>query len=100
MTAASRVPMVAGLAFVERLRHLPASFEVTLAAEPGNRYFPQAIAVLVGGGKIGYVAPEVARGYFDQVSGREAPLTCPARRAARSDHQTSGVEVLLDFSAL
>ena len=97
---ASRVPMVAGLAFVERLRQQPASFEVTLAAEAGNRYFPQAIAVLAGGQKIGYVAPEVARSYFDQVSAAEVPLACPARRAAPLDHQTSGVEVLLDFSAL
>ena len=100
MTVASRVPMVAGLAFVERLRHQPASFEVTLAAEPGNRYFPEAIAVLAGGEKIGYVAPEVGRGYFPQVSAAEVPLTCPARRASPSDHQTSGVEVLLDFSGL
>ena len=92
--------MVAGLAFIERLGSQPMSFEVTLAVEPGNRYLPQAIAVLSGGEKIGYVAPEVAPGYFDRVSAAEAPVTCPARRAAPSDHQTSGVEVLLDFSAL
>ena len=92
--------MVAGLAFIERLGSQPTSFEVTLAVEPDNRYCPQAIAVLAGGEKIGYVAPEVARGYFDRVSAAAAPVTCPARRAAPSDHQTSGVEVLLDFSAL
>ncbi len=100
MTVAARVPMVAGLAYAERLSQEPTSFEVTLAVERGNRSFPQAIAVLAGGEKIGYVAPEVARGYFDRVSAAAAPVTCPARRAAPSDHDSSGVEVLLDFSAL
>ena len=29
-----------------------------------------------------------------------APVTCPARRSLPSDHETSGVELLLDMSAL
>ena len=92
--------MVAGLAYRERIAELPASFTATLTVEPENRYFRHAIAVLAGGGKIGYVAPEIAPGYFEFVQGSPSPVTCPARRAASTDHETSGVEVLLDFSAL
>jgi hypothetical protein len=96
-----RIPMVAGLAYIERVRRQPSSFTATVVPEPGNRYFPQALAVMAAGEKLGYVAPEVARGYFEQISAAGAsPVTCPARRAAPSDHETSGVELLLDFSAL
>ena len=96
----SRIPVVAGLAYRERMAELPASFTVTLTVEPDNRYFRHAIAVLAGGGKIGYVAPEIATGYFDLLKGSSSAVTCPARRASSTDHETSGVEVLLDFSAL
>jgi hypothetical protein len=92
--------MVAGLAYIERVRMLPASLTVMLVAEQENRYFPRAIAVLANGEKIGYVAPEVAWRYFEPLKARTEPVTCPARRASRSDHETSGVEMLLDFSAL
>ena|SRR5215210_1716192 len=96
----SRVPMVAGVAYKERVRRLPTSFTATLAPEPDNRYFPHAIAVQFHGEKIGYVAPEVAAGLYDSVTSASAPIACPARRAAPVDHDTSGVEVLLDFSGL
>ena len=96
----SRIPMVAGVAYRERLRKLPTTFTATLAVEPHNRYFLQAIAVLVQGEKIGYVAPEIAANYYEVVKGSRMPLTCPARRASPTDHETSGVEILLDFSAL
>jgi hypothetical protein len=96
-----RIPVVGGLAYIERVRRQPSAFVATLVAEPGNRYFPQAIAVTAGGDKLGYVAPEVARRYFDPISAAgPSPMTCAARRAARSDHETSGVVLLLDFSAL
>jgi len=91
--------MVAGVAYKERVQTLPASFTATLAVEPDNRYFLHAIAVLANGEKIGYVAPEVAVGYYDTVK-EGGTVSCPARRAAESDHETSGVEVILDFSAL
>jgi hypothetical protein len=96
----ARIPMVAGVAYRERLRNLPTSFSVTLAVEPENRYFMHAIAVLVNGEKIGYVAPEIAADYYDAVKESGAVVTCPARRALPMDHETSGVEVLLDFTAL
>jgi hypothetical protein len=96
----SRIPVVAGIAYIERVRRLPASFVATLAAEPDNRYFRHAIAVLVDGEKVGYVAPEIAAGIYDRVTAAGTPLTCQGRRAARSDHETSGVEILLDFSGL
>lgn len=91
-----RVPVVAGLAYIERVRSLPSTFSATLEAEPENRYNPHAIAVLAGGEKVGYVAPEIARRYPDSLNGQ----TCPARRATVSDHETSGVEFLLDLSGL
>lgn len=96
----TRIPVVAGVAYQERVRPLPSSFTATLAAEPGNRYFRHAIAVLANGEKVGYVAPEIAPDYFDQVQASAEPVTCPARRAAPIDHETSGVELLLDFSSL
>lgn len=92
--------MVAGLAYVERVRQLPASFTAMLAVEPENRYFRHAIAVLAQGGKVGYVAPEVAVGIFESVKASPEPITCPGRCALRSDHEMSGVELLLDLSAL
>jgi hypothetical protein len=96
----TRIPVVAGLAYIERVRRLPSTFEATLTAEPDNRYFRHAIVVSGNGEKVGYVAPEVAVRYYEGVKGREGGLRCPARRAAQSDRETSGVELLLDFTAL
>ena len=96
----SRVPVVAGVAYIERVRRLPASFTATLAAETANRYFRHAIAVMADGEKVGYVAPEVSAGIFEAVTSATVPFTCAARRAALIDHETSGVEILLDFSGL
>lgn len=97
----SRIPVVAGLGYLERVRLLGPTFVAQLAPEPGNRYFPHAIAVLVNGEKVGYVAPEVASRYFEPLSARAGdPVTCPGRRAAAIDRETSGVELLLDFSNL
>lgn len=95
-----RIPVVGGLGYAERIRQLPSSFVVTLVAEPENRYLPEAIAVMAERGKVGYVAPEIARRYYDRLRSSETSVTCAARRAARSDHETSGVELLLDFTDL
>lgn len=92
--------MVAGLAYIERVRQLPPSFTATLAVEPENRYFRHAIAVLANGGKVGYIAPEVAVEIFERVKASPEPITCPGRCASRFDHEASGVELLLDFSGL
>jgi hypothetical protein len=96
----SRIPVVAGLAYIEQVRRLPSSFVATLAAEPENRYFRHAIAVVGNGDKVGYVAPEIARGYYEALKNYAGSVTCPGRRATHADHETSGVELLLDFSAL
>ena len=95
-----RIPVVAGLGYVERVRRLPPVFTATLRPEPANRYFRYAIAVLASGEKVGYVAPEIAVRYFAALTAISPEATCPARRAAPSDHDTSGVELLLDFSGL
>ena len=97
---ASRIPVVGGLGYAEHVRTLPAQFTAVLEPEPDNRYFRHAIAVIINGAKAGYVAPEVAAGIYDSVTAASAPLTCPGRRASQSDHDTSGVELLLDFSGL
>ena len=96
----ARIPVVGSLGYIERVRRLPSTFTATLAREPENRYYPFAIAVIANGEKVGYVAPEIARRYFEPLAGATAPPTCPARRATHSDHETSGVELLLDFSQL
>jgi hypothetical protein len=95
-----RIPVVGALAYAERLQPLPSAFPVTLVTEPDNRYFRHAIAVLANGEKVGYVAPEIAPHYYDGIHAATAPVTCPARRGTLFDHQTSGVELLLDFSGL
>ena len=97
-----RIPVVAGLAYIERVRHLPSTFTATLVPEPDNRYFQHAIAIVSGGEKVGYLAPEVSRRYFEPLLARGTadPGTCPGRRGSHADHLTSGVELLLDFSAL
>ena len=96
----ARIPVVGGLGYIESVRKVPATFTATLTPEPDNRYFRHAIIVSVRGEKVGYVAPEVAAGIFEQVKAAEPRLTCPGRRSTASDHDTSGVELLLDFSAL
>ena len=96
-----RIPVVGGLAYIERVQRLPGAFTASLQAEPENRYFRHAVAVVVARGeKVGYLAPEVGRRYYDAVLGAPEAPTCPGRRGRHSDHETSGVELLLDFRAL
>lgn len=101
-TVLHRIPVVAGLAYIERVRRLPPTLMATLVPEPDNRYFQNAIAVVSGGEKVGYLAPEISRRYFEPLVARGTgdPVTCPARHGSHADHETSGVELLLDFSAL
>ena len=99
-TLLQRIPVVAGLAYIERVRRLPPELTVTLHAERENRYFLHAIAVMANGEKVGYVAPEVSRRYHAPMLAHAGALTCPARRASKWDDQTSGVELVLDFTAL
>jgi hypothetical protein len=95
-----RIPVVGGLGYVERVRRLPSTFTATLVPEPDNRYFRHALAVMASGDKVGYVAPEIAVRYYDVVAAHPEPVTCPGRRSAAADHNTSGVELLLDFTGL
>ena len=48
------------------------------------------------------LAPEVASTWYAAIEAQSAaaPVTCPARRSLPSDRETSGVELLLDMSAL
>jgi hypothetical protein len=96
-----RISVVAGLGYIERLRRIEGGFTTTLAVERENRYFLQAIAVHWNGEKVGYLAPEIARHYYEPIlAWTGEPLSCPGRCASTSDHQASGVEVLLDFTSL
>jgi hypothetical protein len=92
------IPVVGGLAYIEQVRRLPSGFTATLRIEPENRYFPHAIAVIAAGAKVGYIAPEVARGCHASIAAAPEPVTCPGRRASHTDHETSGVELFLDFT--
>jgi hypothetical protein len=73
------ISLVSGLAFRERLQQLPAEFQATLRVEPGNPYNPRAVAVVGPTGKIGYVAPELARELYERVAGGEV-ASCLVRR--------------------
>src|SRR5512145_1880446 len=96
-----RIPVVAGLAYAERVRRVPSPFKATLRPEPGNTYFRHAIEVLTNGEKVGYLAPELALRYFEPLQAWQGdPVSCSGRRASRHDHETSGVELLLDFTGL
>jgi hypothetical protein len=96
-----RIPVVGGLAYIERVQRLPSTFTAALAPERENRYFRHAIAVKVNGEKVGYIAPEIAARYYAALLAREgSAVNCPGRRANASDRETSGVELLLDFSSL
>ena len=92
--------MVGGLGYIERVRTLPGAFTASLQIEPDNRYFRHAVAVIAGGGKVGYIAPEIARSYYEAIKAAPDPLTCPGRRARHIDHEASGVELLLDFRGI
>ena len=95
-----RIPVVTGLAYIERVRRLPLPATLTLQAERGNRYFLQAVAVLADGEKVGYVAPEIARRYYGPLAAHPSAVTCPARHGSHADQVNSGVELVLDFTAL
>ena len=93
-----RIPVVAGVAYIEHVRRLPSAFSATLQVEPDNRYFRHAIAVVAAGAKVGYIAPEVARRYYPPIAAAAEAVSCPGRRALHTDHETSGVELFLDFT--
>jgi hypothetical protein len=93
-----RIPVVGGLGYIEQIQRLPSAFTASLRIEPENRYFRHAIAVIAAGTKVGYIAPEVARSYFATIAAATQEVTCPGRRSAHSDHETSGVELFLDFT--
>ena len=92
--------MVAGSAYIGRVRRLPSNVFVTLQPEKENQYFPNAVAVMANGEKVGYLAPEIARRYYAPLVEYTGTVTCPARRGTAIDHESSGVELLLDFSSL
>jgi hypothetical protein len=91
--------MVAGIAYRERLAGLPSTVDVSLVPEPEQPYHPNAIAVHGPGGKIGYVAPEVARLIYEKVA-RAGTVKCQARRLEGPAGRGSGIEALLDLSSL
>ena len=93
-----QLPVVAGLAYIERIRRLPSPFTATLTPEPGNRFNHRAVAVLVGGEKVGYLPPELSHYYFDAAANGQT-FECPGRLASMSALDDTGVAILLDFSA-
>lgn len=96
----ARIPVVGGLAYGEQVQRVPSPFTATLQAEADHRYFRHPIAVLANGDKVGYIAPEIARSYYDLVRAAAVPVTCPGRRGSHIDREASGVTLLLDFTGL
>ena len=94
----TRVPVAAGPAYGERIQQLASKFTATLHAEPDNRFNLTAVAVLVGGEKVGYLPAEISRHYFDALKAGDAE--CTGRRASHAAHEDTGVDLLLDLSAL
>lgn len=96
------IPVVGSLAYPDAVRVLPARFDARVVPEPDNRYNVYALSVTTeDGAKIGYVAPDVARNFYETVLARHkggSVVRVPARRSepgARID-----VLVLVDLRGL
>ncbi len=95
----THVPVAAGPAYAERIQRLHSKFTATLKAEPDNRFNHAAVAVLADGQTIGYLPPEISRHYFDSLKATNG-VECPGRRAPLSEHENTGVDVLLDLTGV
>jgi hypothetical protein len=93
------VPVAAGPAYAEQIERLPSKFSATLVAEPGNRFNRGAVAVHAGGGKIGYLPPELSRHYFAGLTDGQG-VECPGRRASHASHENTGTDILLDLTGV
>jgi len=99
MDPITHVPVAAGPAYFERIQRLPSKFTATLKAEPDNRFHLDAVAVVAGGEKIGYLPREISRHYFGPLKDG-ATAECPGRHASLSAHENTGVDVLLDLTGI
>jgi hypothetical protein len=95
----THVPVAAGPAYDEQIQRLPSKFTATLIAEPDNRFNRAAVAVHAGGGKIGYLPPELSRRYFESLRGKTG-AECQGRRAPHSSHENTGTDLLLDLTGV
>jgi hypothetical protein len=98
-TPACHVPVAAGPAYAEQIRRLPSKFIATLRTDPDNRFNFTAVAVWAGGEKVGYLPADLSRAYFEAVKGA-GEVECEGRHAPVSAREDSGVELLLDLSAI
>jgi hypothetical protein len=94
----THVPVAAGLCYIERIQRLPSRFTATLSAEPDNPFNLTAVAVLVNGEKVGYLPADLSHRYYPCV--KAATVECPGRRAPMGTASNTGVELLLDMSAV
>jgi hypothetical protein len=100
ITPIAHVPVAAGPAYSERIQQLPSKFTVTLTPEPGSRFNLTAVAVMVGGEKLGYLPADLSRRYFDSLQAPGASCECPGRRAPQSAHLNTGTDILLDLTGV
>jgi len=96
-TQTRRLPVVAGLAYIERVRRLPSRFTATLKPEPDNRFNHRAVVVMVNGEKVGYLPPELSHHYF--TPGANQSVECPGRHAPHSALENTGVVLILESAA-
>lgn len=98
-TPASHVPVAAGPAYAEQINRLPSKFTATLKLDTGNRVNFTAIAVWAGGSKVGYLPADLSRDYYDAVKDA-GEIECQGRRAPVSAREDTGIDLLLDLSAV
>jgi hypothetical protein len=95
----THIPVVAGPAYLERIRQLPSKFSVTLRAEPDNRFNHTAVVVQSGGETIGYLPPDIAIRYGEALKDGRC-VEVPGRHAPLAVVEDTGVEVLLDLTGV
>ena len=95
----THIPVVAGPAYLERIRQLPSKFTVTLRAESDNRFNHTAVVVQSGGETIGYLPPDIAIRYVETLK-NGGSVEAPGRHAPLAVVEDTGVEVLLDLTAV
>lgn len=83
---------------LEVLERHERNFDARLVPEPNNRYDANAIAVMAGDKKIGYLPREIAKSYHVPLARQPAPVECPAQLRGGEDGTKIGV--VLDFKAV
>ena len=95
------VPIVGESDHQETLRslldHHGRSVVASLVAEPENPQDPNAVAVVIEEGRVGYLNADIAKRYGTVLNERATPFRCPATLHG-GDWDSPTIHVVLDFS--